>query len=275
MFTKIIRWYFKLINKSPTDMEMVSYWKTQKGVQAKVTKAKDGSTHMVMEGEKYPFPTFPRAFILFGPLSKLKHEIKTQIFNETWHRLKNGENRQTIIKDVKKILLEGVKVKDTSALYGRRYTSGEELMEILKYDMLPPNAMSPFSREIYRAWKKISPKTSKLRDTIIFIAQEDDAYRFRIQWLCQWFGWFMKINPVKSFDYALRMMEHAEVISDMKERIRLFRTVLMLALEDQNIRRKFIALFREIKWSKVKLTKGDKYHFRGKYFKVDYKYLEY
>lgn len=273
IFIKLLRWWYR--NTSPTDLEMVSYWKTKEAVQAKVTRAKDGSTIMYMEGEKYPFPTFPRGYILFGPLSKLKHEIKNQIFNESWRKLEEGVPKEEIIRDIKKTLLDLRVRHDTNPLYGREYKEGENLMEILKYDMLPPTAMSPFAREIHRAWTKVSPETSKLRDLIVFIAQEDDAYRFRIQWLAEWFGWFMKLNPVKSFDYALQMLEHGEVVSDMKEKARLLRRVLMLALEDPKIREKFIALFREINWKKVKLTKGDKYHFRAKYFRVDLKILEY
>lgn len=240
-------------------MEMVSYWKTQSGVQAKVTKATDGSVHMIMEGEKYPFPTFPRGHILFRHLSKIKHEIKNQVFNESWAKLEAKEDKKQIIKDIKKKLFGVI----------------TELAAQSKYDMLPPTAMTPSVREIYRAWMKVSPETSSLRDLLCFILQEDDAYRFRVQWLCEWFGWLIKMNPVKSFDYALAMLEHGEVVGDMKERIRLLRRILMLALEDENIRARFIALFREIDWKKVRLTKGDKYHFRGKYFKVDLKYLEY
>ncbi len=95
--TNLIRWYFRLIKKSPNDFEMVHYWKTKSGVQAKVTKAKDGSTHMIMEGEKYAFPTFPRGHILFGHLSKIKHEIKNQIFNESWKQLEEGKNKPVFI----------------------------------------------------------------------------------------------------------------------------------------------------------------------------------
>lgn len=259
MFIPLIRWYFKITKKSPLDFEMVHYWKTKEGVQAKVTRAPDGSTHMIMEGEKYPFPTFPRGHILFGHLSKIKHEIKNQIFNESWRKLEENINKNDIIVDIKKKLLNDIAV----------------LAEQSKYDMLLPRAMTPSVREIHRAWTKVSPETWQLRDYLCFILQEDDAYRFRVQWLYQWFAWLMKLNPVKSFDYALQMMEHGEVVSDMKERIRLLRRILLLALEDPKIKARFIALFREINWKKVKLTKGDKYHFRGKYFKVDLKYIEY
>lgn len=263
IFTKIIRWYFR--NKSPNDFEMVSYWKRQESIAAKVTKAEDGSTVMYMEGEKYPFPGFPRGFILVGDgknytnFSKIKHEIKNQVFNESWRKLAIGTEEKEIIQDIKKVLLETI----------------PKLAEKSQYDMLPPTAMCPAVREIHRAWTKVSPETSQLRDYLCFILQEDDAYRWRVGWLPQWFSWFMKLNPVKSFDFALGMLEHGEVVGDMKERARLLRRVLMLALEDKGIRDKFIALFREIDWKKVRLTPGDKYHFRGKYFKVDYKYIEY
>jgi hypothetical protein len=49
----------------------------------------------------------------------------------------------------------------------------------------------------------------------------------------------------------------------------------LVCLEDKSIRELFIKLCREVDWSKVKLTKADAYHFRGKYFKVDFDLLEY
>lgn len=259
MLTRFIRWYFKLTKKSPLDFEMVSYWKRQESVQAKVTKAPDGSIHMVMEGEKYPLANFPRGFILFGHMSKIKHEIKNQVFNESWRKLEEGKDRKEIIKDIKRTLFNNIAV----------------LAEQSKYDMLPANSMTPSVREIYCAWTKVSPQTGALRDYLCFILQEDDSYRFRVQWLLEWFSWAMKLNPVLCFDYALSMLEHGEVVGDMKERARLLRRVLMLVLEDNNVRKSFVALFREINWKKVKLTKGDKYHFRAKYFKTDLKYIEY
>lgn len=259
MLTLLIRWWYKITNRSPDQMEMVSYWKTKKGIDAKVTRAKDGSTQMFMSGEKYPLKTFPRGYLLFGPLSKLKHEIKNQIFNESWARLEAGESHSSIISNIKKKLSHEI----------------VSFAAPMQYDMLPPGRLNPVVREIHRAWTKVSPHTAAIRDYLCLILQEDDAYCFRVQWLAEWFGWFMKRNPVKSFEYALSMLEHGEVVSDMKERERLLKRILMLVLEDPSIRAQFIALFREINWKKVKLTKGDKYHFRAKYFKVDLKYLEY
>ena len=217
----------------------------------------------------------PRGYVLFGPLSKLKHEIKNQIFNESWKKLENGIKEKEIIKDIKKILLGGIKVKDTSPRQGRNYSEGEDCLEILKYDLVPSKALSPSVREIHRAWTKVSPESWKFRDMLCSVLREDDSYRWRVSWLCEWFGWLAKLNPVRSLEFALGMLEHGEVLSDMKERARLLKRVVMLALGDPGVRTKFIALFREIDWKKVRLTKGDKYHFRGKYFKVDYKYLEY
>lgn len=240
-------------------MEMVQYWKKNESVAAKVIKSADGSLVMKLEGEKYPLPSFPRGHLLYGPLSKLKHEIKNQIFNESWAKLEAGIDKKEIIQDIKSKL----------------YNEIPKYLEPLKYDMLPPESMCPSVREIHRAWTKISPETSVLRDYLCMILQEDDSYRWRVSWLVKWFSWFMKWNPVKSFDYALRMLEHGEVIGDMKERQRLLRKILMLYLEDNETRKKFIQLFKEIDWNKVKLTKADKYYFRGKYFKVDLDLFEY
>ncbi|MFA7662689.1 MAG: hypothetical protein WCX88_02115 [Patescibacteria group bacterium] len=259
IIVNLLRWYFRVIGKSPADMEMVSYWKTKESVNAKVTKAKDGSTIMIMEGEKYPLSCYPRTHILFGALSKLKHEIKNQIFNESWKKLEEGENKEEVIKYCKDKLNDFI----------------YPLAEKSKYDMLPPSAMTPAVREIHRAWTVVSPETSKLRDLICFILLEDDAYRFRVQWLAEWFGWFMKLNPVKSFEYSLSMLPHGEVVGDMKERQILLKRILMLALEDESIKEKFIKLFKEINWKKVRLSKADKYYFRGKYFKVDLRLFEY
>lgn len=242
-------------------MPMVKYWKTKESAAAKVMKSDNGSIVMQIEGEDYPFPSFPRGYILFGKLSKLKHEIKNQIFNDNWWALERGEDKQELIKNIKYKLHNEI----------------PKYFEPLKYDIIPFKCMCPAIKEIYRAWTKVIGD-SILRDYLCFILQEDDAYRFRLQWLVEWFGWFgwlVKISPIKFFNKSLRMIEHAEAISDMKERIRLLRRILMVVLEDKEMRGKFIKLFREINWHKVKLSEGDKYHFRGKYFKVDYKLFDY
>jgi len=264
MITFLKRLYYKLTKKSPADMEMVSYWKDKEYVMAKVTKAEDGSLVMHLEGEKYPFPSYPRGHLLFGPLSKLKHEIKNQIFNENWWKLEEGVSKEEVVKSIKSKLFNEIAI----------------IAERSKYDMLPLNKMTPSVREIYRAWTKIAPeKTYPLRDYFCFILQEDDGYRMRMQWLCEYFNpnvWYMKwVDPVELIERALNMIEHAEVIGDMKERERLLRRILLVCLEDKTIKDLFIKLVREIDWDKVKLTKADKYHFRGKYFKVDYKIIEY
>ena len=256
---KFLRLLYRILKKTPADMEMVRYWKHKDSCSAKITRSEDGSIIMKMEGEKYPFPTFPRGRLLFGYLSKLKHEIKNQIFNDAWALLEKGEDGNIVIRMIKKKLFSDI----------------AKIAEPLKYDALPFKSMCPSVREIYRAWTKVSPETSVLRDYLCFILQEDDAYRFRTQWLAEYFGLFPKRNPVASFKKALETMEHAEVIGDMKERIRLLRRILLLALEDKSIKEKFEKLFKEINWKKVKLTKGDKYHMRGKYFKVDFNLFEY
>lgn len=266
--------YYKLIGMTPGDMPMVSYWKTKDHVEAKLT-TKEGATLMVMEGEKHPMWGFPRGHLLipldrtihtpitledrvkkYGPFSVLKHEGK-QIFNEIWRKLDEGVDRKTIVKET----LEAI----------------DRLpIEYLKYDLMPAKTMAPAIKEIHRAWTKVapSPRSLKLRDIVTLILQEDDGYRYRVQWMAIWWP-LIKLNPVKILDKGLQMVEHGEVIGDMKERIRLLRKGLMLLLEDPHLKELFIKFFREVDWKKVRIKESDRYHFRGKYFKVDLDTLEY
>lgn len=246
---------------------MVQYWKQAEMAQARITKGVHGEPIMYIEGEKYPFPTFPRGHLLFGSLSKLKHEIKNQVFNESWRKLENGVPNERVIKEAKTVLLGEI----------------AEIAKNARYDMLPPDKMTRSTKEIYRAWTKVAPKSTYiLRDYLCYILNEDDGYRFRAQWLVNYFNPSSIASKVLGSKYLLRtfaksleMIEHAEVIGDMKERIRLLRRVLLMALEDRVIRELFIALVKEIDWNEVKLTKADKYYFRGKYFKVDYPIIDY
>ena len=245
------RLFFKLIGKTPADMEMVRYWKQKGAVEAKVMTV-NGVTVMQMEGEKYLFPGFPRGYLLFGKLSKLKHEIKNQIFNDSWAKLESGDTK--VVEHVNSVLPN---------IY--------ELFEGYKYDVLPPENMVSSVREIHRAWTKVNPD-SKLRDIVCFIFQEDDAYRFRFQWMASYFG---TGNAVQKLKRGLTWMEDAEIIGDMKERVRLIRRIMLEILIDPKNKYFLEKLFREINWNRVKLTKADKYFFRGKYFKVDFDKFDY
>ena len=156
------------------------------------------------------------------------------------------------------------------------------LAENTKYDQVPYERMFKPVKEIYRAWTKVASgeRSLKIRDILTFILQEDDGYRFRVQWLVTYFNpnkWWMRIwgDPIQQFEKALFMTERAEVIGDMKDKIKLLKTILMLILKDESIKDKFLAFCKEVDWNKVKLSKADKYHFRGKYFKVDYQLFDY
>lgn len=251
------RLLFKVLGKTPASMEMVQYWKTGEMVEARIVNV-DGAQMMKMNGEKYIFPGFPRGYLLFGPLSKLKHEIKNQIFNDSWKLL--GEKSEDEVAEYIQNTLPGL-----YALYEQH-----------KYDSVPPQRMVPAVREIHRAWTKVSPH-SKLRDMLCFILQEDDGYRFRLQWMVSFMPtWtFRFIDPLKGFETGLKWLENAEIIGDMKERIRLLRTILLVALKNRAFREKFVRLFREVDWKKVKLSKADRYFFRGKWFKVDLDKFDY
>lgn len=266
---KLLRWLFKILKKNPATMPQVKYWKFKESVAAKVTKNKDNSLVMIMDGEDEVFPGFPRGHLLFGSLSKIKHEIKNQIFNESWRLLEEGNSNQKV-SDYIKLTLDKIAV----------------LLESNKYDMAPANKMVTPVRELWRAFsileeKYKSEKIKTLKETLTYILQEDDAYRFRLQWVIQIFNpssWWFKLlfrDPIKDFEIALNELEHAEIIGDMKDKIKLLRRVLLVFLEDPNVNKLFREFCKEINWNKLKLSKADKYFFRGKYFKVDFILFEY
>jgi hypothetical protein len=239
---------------------MVKYWKFKSAVRAKVTTAKDGSYIMWMDGEKYPFPGFPRGALLLGHtwdkvldggdprysiFCQTKHIIKNYIFNKSWELL---EKNQDIIQRIKD---EGLNKLG-------------ELVKDNKFEMLPPERLVPAVKEIYRTMTVIANEDKRiedLRDILTFILQEDDSYRFRVQWLASY---------MPDIERGLNLMEQAEIISDMREKIKLLRRVLLELLKDKTIKNLYDKFCKECNWKKVKLTKADKYYFRAKYFRVDY-----
>ena len=242
-------------------MPMVDYWRHSSSAQARVT-TKNGVTVMDIEGEKETFPGYPRGHSLFGSLSPLKHQIKNQIFNESWDKLEKGIADEDIIEDIKIKLRTGLTA----------------FWENVKMDAIPPSKMVPSVKEIWRAMETLegySTLVKPLKEILCFILQEDDAYRFRVQWLFGIFRPRWYIEPKRLLNIALTELENAEVIGDMKERQRLLKRIIILILEDKRIYSLFVRLCRELNWKKVKLTKADKYHFRGKYFRCDWDKFEY
>lgn len=243
-------------------MPMVQYWKYRTSVLGNNKKHKSGHQMLFLEGEKQPLSGIPRAHMLFGKLSKMKHEIKNQVFNQSWAMLD---------KDISKDLITRRAIEDVlPKIY--------EIYREMRLDAVPPEVMIPSVKEIHRAWSVAVPgkHSYMVRDMLCMVLQEDDGYRNRVQWIATHFSWLLKwIDPVKCLDRALAFIEHAEVIDDMKERQRLLRRVVMAMLEDEKFRAAFRAFWNECDWNKVKLTEADKYHFRGKYFKVDLDKFEY
>lgn len=258
MIKKLLQKFFKI----ETEAEMVQYWKTKLAVEAKVTTDDTGAYIMWMDGEKYPFPGFPRGIVLFKSLSKLKHEIKNQIFNQSWYGLEGGKTELEVTKEVK------------DKLFGNIYA----LLEERKLLLLPPERMAVMPRELWRAMTVLekrhkSEHIRQLKEILCFILQEDDAYRFRAQWVLKFFKvsrWFGVKNVIKTFDFALSQLEHGEIVGDMKERARLLRRILGVCLKDERIGQYFEELTKEWDWKKMGLSKGDKYFLRGKWFKCDY-----
>lgn len=242
-----------LKNKYYRNLPMVSYWKRGDSVEAKVYRSKEGHYEMQMKGEKYAFMGHPRGTLLFGKLSPLKHQIKNKIFNVSWAMLE--ENKSEV--EINSYL---------NSAWKEIFTLAEET----RYDMVPFEKLVPSVKELHRSMTKVGVD-SRIRDTICFIFQEDDAYRMRCQWICKFFPWFGKPS-VEDFTYALSMLEHGEAVGDMKERERLFKRIFLFMTKDSI---KFKAFLQETDWKKVALTKADKYFFRAKYFYVDYPEYKY
>lgn len=237
-------------------MPMVQYWKKTISQPAWITKDKDGATIMNIEDETETFPGYPRGHSLYGSLSPLKHQIKNQIFNDSFYALDDGVPEQEVIDKIKDTIRHGL----------------NEFWEEVRYDALPPEQFVPPVAELWRVLTKLEPESDAIRplkEMLCFIMQEDDAYRFRMQWL---FGIF---RSPRLFKLALNEIEHAEIIGDMKERIRLLRRILLLVLKDKRINQLFNKFCKELNFKKMRLTKADKYYFRGKYFKVDHDKFEY
>lgn len=81
---------------------------------------------------------------------------------------------------------------------------------------------------------------------------------------------------IRELNRVLQELEDAEVVEDMKARIRLIKKVFTFFLqEDDAYRYRFQWVIERLDKSKVKLSKSDKYYFRGKYFKVDHGHYDY
>lgn len=180
MFKKIIKLFLKGFYKIKP-LEIVKYYKTRKMVQAKITKAEDGSTQMKMKGEKYPFPGFPRQHILYGSLRKLKYEIRRKSFNKVY-------------AEVQKIL-----------------------PDMLPYEALCP-AVKEIWRvmtilEEAEVTSDMKSFIHNLKKLLCFWFTEDDAYRFRLQFFLENLN-IKKVKLSKADKYYFRAKHFKADFSD-------------------------------------------------------------
>ena len=84
------------------------------------------------------------------------------------------------------------------------------------------------------------------------------------------------VPAVRELWNKLEVLENAEVVEDMKARIRLIKKVLCFFLqEDDAYRFRWQWVMEHMDMGKIRMTKADKYYFRGKYFKVDHDRFDY
>lgn len=271
---RLAKWFFNIWFRW-FPQEMVQYWKTGDKARAKLVVLPDGSYAMIIEGEKYPLYGFPRGPVLFGPLARLKHLAKNLVFNEVWKMLAESKTNAEVMTYIRQVALPVV------------------AQEINKshYDMFPPERLCPAVRELWRALTVIekdiaSPEQFRvLKQGLTFYFQEDDAYRFRLQWLAKYLdphSWWRRIYYFgrtysfrKEMEFAFKFLENAEIVPDMKGRTKLVQRVLSAFLDDSEFGKIIEAMVKELNWKKLYLSKSDKYFFRGKYFKVDLERYDY
>ena len=259
---------------------MVNYWKTGDMARAKLVTMEDGSYAMLIEGEKYPLYGFPRGPVLFGPLAKLKNLAKNLIFNQVWKMLEEKQTDEEINNYIFKVALPVVL---------------EEIKK-MKYDMFPPEKLCPAMRELWRALsvieKRIPDKLSQeefrtLKEGITFFFQEDDAYRFRLQWMSKYVDpknilrrlyYFIKRKQysfAEELKTVFEFLDNAEITPDMKGRSVLIKRILLFFMKDPSFSDLMEDIVIELDWKKMYLSKADRYYFRGKYFKVDLENFDY
>lgn len=268
---KLIRWFFNRLYRFKLP-EMVQYWKTGDAARAKLVILSDDSYAMVIEGEKYPLYGFPRGPVLFGALARLKYLIKNLIFNQTWKLLEEGKSNEEVMSYIKQVALPAILQE----------------IEKSKYDMFPYERLCPSVKEIWRTLtvveKKIQSKVLRnqfeiLKKGFTFFLQEDDAYRFRFQWIAKFINpkaWWRRIwylgneySFKKELGMVLNFLENSEITIDMKLRTKLIKRILFTFLENKEFGELINQVIKELNWKKLYLSKSDRYYFRGKYFKVD------
>ena len=126
-----------------------------------------------------------------------------------------------------------------------------------------------------------------MKEGITFFLQEDDAYRFRFQWMAKYidpknlwrrlyyFVSHKKYSFAKELEQVFNFIGNAEIVPDMKGRTILIRRILFFFLEDPHFSSLIKGIVDELDWKKLCLSKADAYYFRGKYFKVDFDKFDY
>src|SRR3990167_1193606 len=271
---KLIRFFFNRLYRIRLP-QMVQYWKDGDVARAKLVVLQDGAYAMVIEGEKHPLYGFPRGPVLFGPLAKLKYLAKNLIFNETWRLLEEKKSNDDILlylfNDVRPILLNEIRG--------------------IKYDMFPPERLCPAMQELWRGLTVVEEgiKVKSLREDfkafkegITFFFQEDDAYRFRLQWMAKFINpenkWRKLYYIIKRKPYSFKeelktvfdLIGDAEIVPDMKGREKLIKRIVTFLLDIKETEKLVEDIVKELDWKKIELSKADTYYFRGKFFKVDH-----
>jgi len=162
----------KFIKRLLDRRKVVEYGsKTGKQTAQPIINEKNGEIELHITGEKYPLRAHPRHHVLHGPMVELKRKMKNMVI-------------ETLAGHIAKT----VKYKRPESSWA------EPIKEIARvFDLCIEAEDEP---EMKRLMKQ-------LRDPICMILNEDDAWRFRVQWALEKLN-MKKVRLNKSDKYYFR-----------------------------------------------------------------------
>jgi len=238
----IFRKLFKRKREELPDVDRGRYPK-----KLEIEKGKGNFIHII--GAKYPMRGIPREHFLKKILDPFKRKV-----NKTF--LEGGSSF--------KLLLDKIMISNVWKLI---------------YEEVPDDQLSEPVKEIARVldlmiveiWAKEKAKWTAYRKFGCSFIEEDFAYRYRAQWLLEHID-IEKLmsDPAKEVARVFDLLVEAERNQGMKKKWQSYkRTLCALFRENPDYYYYLQYFLKHLDMKKVKLSKGDRYYFRCKEFKVD------
>lgn len=162
-----------MFNFLKRDKEQVLYGEKGKGkqwAQPRINK-KTGEMELYIKDEKYPLRGHPRHSVMHGPMAELKRWMKNMVIEQ-------------LAQHIDKILPHKTREQEWA----------EPIKEIARvFDLVIEAEDEPEMKKLM----------GQFRDPICMVLQEDDAWRFRVQWALERLN-MKKVKLNKSDKYYFR-----------------------------------------------------------------------